>query len=356
MKCLQDHCRNEGKKRIRGLCDRCYLLFQRDRIAKGWIPGVMSTEPVIDHLERLQAVGIGYRRVAEFVGHERAVIQKIKRHDKILRNIGERILRIPVDWRLAKDEARLDATGSRRRLQALLAIGYDNRTQAREAGYTENSVWRIQSGAQSIIEAAAARRIEEAFNRLQMTSGPSGRAVNRAKMLGYPPPLAWDEDDIDDPNAMPDARVNVYASARRLQALCRMGFAQKYLAERLSLTPDVISEILRFTSPIEYRLADSIEKLFTELRKVPADDERLTTRRAAQARSVTARYGWALPDELGDIFKKPSKQELSAMNRAENPRADEAKKLFKAGVSKSEIARRMHVNYTTVRDWIGKAA
>jgi len=356
MKCRQPHCKNPGKKRVRGLCDRCYLLFRRDRIAKGWIPGTMSTEAVIAHLDALRDVGIGYRRVGELIGRDGQVVRRINGNTKVLRDIGERILCVPIDWRLAKDEARFDATGSRRRLQSLLALGYDNRTLAREIDYTENSIWRIQSGTQTIIEAAAARKIEAAFNRLQLTPGASVRAVNRAKTLGYPAPLAWDEDTLDDPNAMPDAKINVFASTRRLRSLCRMGFAQKYLSERLNIPTDKTSEILRFLGPIDYSLADAIEKLFNELRDTPKNDERLTSRRAAQGRSVCAGYGWAFPDDLGDVFKKPSKQELDSMNRSKNDRADTAKKLLSEGVSKAEIARRMSVNPTTVYFWLREAA
>jgi len=246
--------------------------------------------------------------------------------------------------------------GTQRRLRALVAAGYRQDDLASRLGVAWQTVSMAVNGNRLYVLADFAIATQELFEELEFTPGGDTRSINWATKRGWVPPLAWDPETIDDPTAMPDAKINVYASTRRLRALCRMGFSQKYMSERLDIPTDKTSEILRFLGPIDYSLADAIEKLFNELRDTPKDDERLTTRRAAQARSVTARYGWAFPDDLGDVFKKPSKQEIESMNRSNNERADTAKKMFSEGVSKSEIARRMNVNPTTVYAWLREAA
>lgn len=352
-----------------GLCRRCHDNRQRRRAARdGWDFNrrLIPCDEVRPHLDALRGAGMGWAAIALASD----VTERQLRHiNNSGRNVhaatAARLLAVevpaPIDVTLLGG-AMVSSVGASRRLQSLCALGWTmNELHAYMGlGKKNSQLSKIMHGHSPRVLASTARAIDTAWRELQMTVPPDSVAARRARLRAeracWCVPLAWDPETIDDPNAMPDAKVCVWPSARRLQALCRMGFAQKYLAERLDLTPDVISEILRFYSPIEYRLAHRIGELFTELRAVPSDDERLTSRRSAQARSVTARYGWPLPDDLGDIFKKPSKQELSAMNRENNPRADEAKKMFSEGLSKSEIARRMSVNQSTIYSWLRCAA
>ncbi|WP_295694431.1 hypothetical protein, partial [Lapillicoccus sp.] len=54
------------------------------------------------------------------------------------------------------------------------------------------------------ISARAWRQVRQVYDRLSMTPGPSPTARARAAARGYAPPLAWDDDTIDDPRALPD--------------------------------------------------------------------------------------------------------------------------------------------------------
>ncbi|WP_205859648.1 helix-turn-helix domain-containing protein, partial [Phycicoccus flavus] len=47
------------------------------------------------------------------------------------------------------------------------------------------------------------REVRDVYDRLSMTPGPSPETRGWAVKLGYAPPLAWDEDTIDDPTATP---------------------------------------------------------------------------------------------------------------------------------------------------------
>lgn len=359
MKCSRPNCDGNVWRSYTDLCKA-----HRDMEVRRCGLNMVDAERARKHLLALAAAGFGPVQVQQMSGvaFQRLANIRAGGNAKIRRATEAAILAVSIPDDVVEaslDNAILPQAGSLRRLQALQAIGYTNEMLARECDVTAWTIYRLLAGEQRVI-ASTARRIRQAFDRLQMTCPPESIGTRRARMRaekrGWPPPFAWDEDTIDDPEAMPDAKVCIWASTRRLRALCRMGFSQKYMSERLDIPTDKTSEILRFLGPIDYSLADAIEKLFNELRDTPKEDERLTTRRAAQARSVTAGYGWVFPDDLGDIFKKPLKRELESMNRSNNERADTAKKMLSEGVSKSEIARRMNVNPTTVYAWLREAA
>ncbi len=96
----------------------------------------------------------------------------------------------------------LNAVGTRRRIQALSAIGWTYGDLAERLGVTRSAVHHL-TDERPRIEATTARRITALYDRLSMTPGPSAITRARALAAGWPPPLAWDDDTIDDPTAKP---------------------------------------------------------------------------------------------------------------------------------------------------------
>jgi hypothetical protein len=99
----------------------------------------------------------------------------------------------------------IDPTGTRRRLHALIALGWPTAIIFAEAGMPKNS--RI--GRYPTVHIETAAKIKAVYERLSMTPGPSPRSRMLARKAGYLPPLAWDDDTIDDPNAQPMAEQPV---------------------------------------------------------------------------------------------------------------------------------------------------
>lgn len=105
----------------------------------------------------------------------------------------------------------IDATGTQRRIRALSCLGWSNAEVARRAGMHPEHLPRLVKGAVTI-NRRTAERIAKVYEELSMEL-PAGRtkqekqaisyARNTAKRRGYLPPLAWDEDKIDDPNFTP---------------------------------------------------------------------------------------------------------------------------------------------------------
>lgn len=92
--------------------------------------------------------------------------------------------------------------GTRRRIQALIAIGWSGRTIMAEMGWRGASLG-AQFYQQDRVYAETARRAKEVYDRLSNTPGPSNKSRGRAKKSGFEPPLAWDDATIDDPNVKP---------------------------------------------------------------------------------------------------------------------------------------------------------
>ena len=103
------------------------------------------------------------------------------------------------------------ALGSKRRLQALMRLGWSSQRIAAEAGLPHrNHVWRLlhgQKGKPTVwVQRSTQQWVNEVYDRLSMQI-PTGPYVERtrkyAEAQGWAPPLAWDEGTIDDPTARP---------------------------------------------------------------------------------------------------------------------------------------------------------
>jgi hypothetical protein len=98
--------------------------------------------------------------------------------------------------------------GVQRRLQALAAIGVNAREIAERTGLSvshvenlRNSVGRHTAVTRHIWELVAG--VYDALWDKPNTTANGKRCVTMARRYGYAPPMAWDDDDLDDPTATP---------------------------------------------------------------------------------------------------------------------------------------------------------
>lgn len=106
----------------------------------------------------------------------------------------------------------VDATGTRRRLQALAALGWSARAIGERFGRSEGIVYRWMTTSRRVTRSTAVM-VDAWFCELAMTK-PSlgtvhdrysvGRARAHAARRGWVPPLAWDDIDNDPTPARPD--------------------------------------------------------------------------------------------------------------------------------------------------------
>lgn len=98
----------------------------------------------------------------------------------------------------------VSALGAKRRLEALMALGWSADALAAELAWGHrNDVNRIRSC--KWLERKTNESINVLFDRLCMTPGPSAITKTRAARQGWLPPLAWDDIDNDPhpPNPQP---------------------------------------------------------------------------------------------------------------------------------------------------------
>jgi transcriptional regulator with XRE-family HTH domain len=199
--------------RARGLCNFHYNKLRKHLRARGQFESVyVPNTATLNHIAVLRAAGVGWPRLAELTGLSRMTLDHLVDPGRtmVFRRTEAAVLAIPIpvahSAQLA-DGAKVPIVGSRRRLRGLARAGYSQDDICRRLGLAEgmSSMSKLFSGSQLKITASNARRIAALFAELELVPGPSQRAVRDAKRKGWPHPLEWDEDTIDDPAAEPHA-------------------------------------------------------------------------------------------------------------------------------------------------------
>lgn len=111
----------------------------------------------------------------------------------------------------------VDSTGTRRRVHALVAAGYLYRDVARGIGWTPSNLCMLLR--KDRVRWETARRVRVLYEALEAQPGPSSKARARGTRNGWAPPLAWDEDTIDDPSASPADVVRSHRLSNRIEDL-----------------------------------------------------------------------------------------------------------------------------------------
>lgn len=116
-------------------------------------------------------------------------------------------------FRSGRSDKILDATGCRRRLQALQALGWSSSKIGRVAGINPGSIQRLLRAQQ--VRSSTAALVGRAYDDLSMKVGPSTAVRELARRKGWPPPLAWDDDTIDRPDAVPHGALTTRSTRSR---------------------------------------------------------------------------------------------------------------------------------------------
>lgn len=198
---------------------RAYHADRRRQVAYGrWNPWV-DAEPARKHLQDLQAAGVGRRRIGELTGLDQANIWRIqhgqpkrgKQPPKQIRQAtAEAILSVSASLEMLAGTALVDATGSHRRVQALVAVGWSQRRLAVRLGVSPANFGTMMRRPRVL--ASKARAIRDLYEELWDTvpecqSTQERLAVTRSRNFaaahGWVPPMGWNDEDIDNPDAAP---------------------------------------------------------------------------------------------------------------------------------------------------------
>lgn len=215
-----------------------------DRHVRGQRP-LRDAAPVVERIGQCLAVGMSHTVIAAAAGVSQATISRLLTcpHTRVREAVALRIL--------AVTPARpVTAVGLTRRVRALTALGWSTAQIAAAAAVNVDTVKVYRRGERVEVHGTA-RRIAECYDAMSMTRPPSAGRYERASASraraeairrGWAPPLAWDEDTIDDPAAVPQGAgytpCLVIDSVRELEA---MGLTREGIAQRLGVTRDAVA-------------------------------------------------------------------------------------------------------------------
>lgn len=262
--CQHPIARHEHGTRNAYVCDRCRCrpcrsantAAERARNrAKlyGRYGGLVDAEPVRAHVRELQAAGIGLQQIFRVSRVGGGVLTKLMygtpRPDGTVRppsrrvtpRVAERILAVTVAD--LAPSAIVDGTGTTRRLQALVTVGWSQSALARALGMSPVNFTRTIRSPRVLASTAAAVRV--LYDRLWDTPPAHdthreriayARARSHAAKQGWLPPLAWDDDTIDDPAADPWHPETAYVPAAE-RPLDEIAIQEAMRGRRVHLTP-----------------------------------------------------------------------------------------------------------------------
>lgn len=183
-------------------CQRCRDAYNRYRKRRElYGPYSFDPAPVAEHIRHL----LGNETttlvsIARAAGVHHTVLHKILTGQRktVFAETRARILAVTA---APDDHAKVDATGSIRRLRALIAAGHSVAVLRENSGVNKQTLTALITGAQPRVTLGIARNIANMYERLSMAVGDSALSRGRAAREGWPPPLAWT--DIDDPDEQP---------------------------------------------------------------------------------------------------------------------------------------------------------
>lgn len=263
-------------------CDDCTAVNRdgarernRRKAQARWNPqayDLVGGDVVRGHLRGLMVAGMGWKRIAAAAGVSSSTVYSIlygkyvadplhpehrPPRKQVRREVADKLLAVRVDL---ADGALADGTGARRRLQALVAIGWSQTRLAEMLGVHVTNFGQVIRGEGQLRRSTikAVHRIYEQHwrcgpipaNRFEQAG--ITRAIKVAAQSGWVPPLAWDDETIDDPFATPDLGASLPAMEARVEDaldLLSKGESPAQIARHLGVTISTLAQSVRRHAP-----------------------------------------------------------------------------------------------------------
>ncbi|MEN1976879.1 hypothetical protein [Cellulomonas olei] len=206
-------------------CSAANARYEQDRARRNAYgrSDLVDAGPVREHIAALSTAGVGLKRITAVSGVSGGVLTKLVygtgRADGTRRPPSARVHRATADRILAVTpadvaaSAEVDAIGTRRRLQALTALGWSVSRIATDFGLDRQALDAALRGRPKVL-ARTADAVRAAFDAIGDRRAPdathrekiaAARARARAEAAGWAPPAAWDPEQLDDATATPPA-------------------------------------------------------------------------------------------------------------------------------------------------------
>ena len=217
----QHNDRHPHGNRVRYVIDKCRCRPCRDAArayeqarsrarAYGKVSYV-SADPARAHVRALQAQGMGWQRIARHAGISCSVMWKLLYGDRSRPQVPSKRIRSATEAAILGvtldlgDAACVDGTGTRRRLQALVAVGWPRSQIATRIGMARSNFGKVIQGTGNVYSGTAKAAVA-LYDELWDQTPTRGRArsIRYATLAHWAVPMAWDTETIDDPTAKPD--------------------------------------------------------------------------------------------------------------------------------------------------------
>lgn len=205
-------------------CAQAVSDYERDRTRRNAYgrSNLVDADPVRAHIRGLGAQGMGWKRVATQAGVSNGAMWKLlygrRRPDgtqkvsrRVLREVADRILAVELDLAPHAIIPADRAIGTSRKLQALVALGWSQSKLGGRLGIGAQNMTRLVRGGDGV-QVRTARAVAALYDDLSMTLPPQSnqrerisvsRSIRMARERGWVPPLALDDERIDDPTHDP---------------------------------------------------------------------------------------------------------------------------------------------------------
>jgi hypothetical protein len=225
-----------------------------------WKPWADAT-PVRAHVEKLHADGMPYALIARLADVDPIQIRRIRGTagarivTKIRTDTAEALLAVRLNYSHLPAKSAVPGQGTRRRIQALRAIGWPSYAIADLAGIGQRTIYEALLNTH--VRAATHRAVASLYEVLHdqdpaqhgVARGIIRRGQRHANQQGWALPTAWTDIDLDD-QPDPRARTVVYsrlapgdrsrAVVENTAELARLGVVRQEIAQRIGITWDSI--------------------------------------------------------------------------------------------------------------------
>jgi hypothetical protein len=232
-----------------------------------WQPHV-DAEPVRVHIRHLQACGMGLRAIATAAGIDRKRLQAILSgrtergtgpQEKVRPDHAAAVLAVEPTLENLAPSTLINPVGTRRRIQALVAMGWPQQHLAERLDMTPSNFGAMIRRDNVLVRRALAVRAlyDQLWRANPAQHGATAAGITRARKLaaanGWPPPAAWDDDTIDDPAATPHTgeakplNRDERAAVRReeIKHLSSFGLSEDEIASRLDMGLSTVRGVLQ---------------------------------------------------------------------------------------------------------------
>lgn len=181
----------------------------RARVATGDVdPWVRDLRALRKHVMNLRSKGMTVGQIKDRAGMSEKSVLFIcnRRYKQVSRIVHDSLMGVQFTPKPTNDWDVIDGTGTRRRLQALTRMGWTGTDLMGRLGKSPSySSHMLRS---DVVERRTAKQVQDLYDELWDQTPPdttgSRRAKLRAERNGWPPPLAWDDESIDNPDHEPD--------------------------------------------------------------------------------------------------------------------------------------------------------